>query len=79
MNSVNENDNYTQKAKSDFASSADSWICGYAKSYEGTIVTLETYQDGVKNRVKIPNVCRKFGIRYIDLLQFMREIGVKFL
>ncbi len=77
INSVNDNGNYKQSAKDEFASIADSWICSYALAYEATIVTLETYQIGVKNRVKIPNVCREFEIRYIDMLQFMREIGIR--
>lgn len=77
INSVNDNENYKQSAKDEFASIADSWLCSYALAYEATIVTLETYQVGVKNRVKIPNVCREFDIRYIDMLQFMREIGIR--
>lgn len=77
INSVNDNERYTQSAKNEFASIADSWLCAYALAYGSTIVTLETYQAGVKNRVKIPNVCKEFEIRYIDLLQFMREIGIR--
>lgn len=78
INSVNDNENYKQSAKDEFASIADSWICSYALAYGATIVTLETYQFAAKKRVKIPNVCREFDIRYIDMLQFMREIGIKF-
>lgn len=77
INSVNDNEKYTQSAKDEFASIADSWLCAYALAYGSAIVTLETYQAEVKNRVKIPNVCKEFDIRYIDLLQFMREIGIR--
>lgn len=77
INSVNNNGQYRQSAKDEFASIADSWLCAYGLAYEGTIVTLETYQEGVKNRIKIPNVCRDFNIKYINLLEFMREIGMK--
>lgn len=77
INSVNDNEDYKQSAKDEFASIADSWLCAYAFAYGATIVTLETYQAGVKNRIKIPNVCKEFDIRYIDLLQFMREIGIR--
>lgn len=78
INSVNNNGQYKQSAKDEFASIADSWLCAYGLAYEATIVTLETYQEGVRNRVKIPNVCREFDIRYIDMLEFMREIGMRF-
>ena len=40
-------------------------------------MTLEKYDDDIRRRVKIPNVCREFGIEYIDLLQFMREVGIR--
>jgi hypothetical protein len=76
INSVNGDEIHTQSAKQDFAMVADSWLCAYAMAYGSTLVTLETYQAGVKKKVKIPNVCKQFDIRYIDLLQFMRETGI---
>ncbi len=78
INSVNENEQYKQSAKDEFASIADSWLCAYGLAYKATIVTLETYQDGIRNKVKIPNICVAFDIRYIDMLTFMREIGMRF-
>ena len=42
--------------------------CSHAHGYSGA---------EIKRRIKIPNVCREFGIEYIDLLQFMREIGIR--
>ena len=77
INSVNDNEQYLQSAKREFASSADLWLCAYGLALGETIVTLETYDAEIKKRVKIPNVCREFGIRYIDLLQFMREMGIR--
>lgn len=77
INAVIENEQYKQSAKEEFASKADSWLCAYALAYGHTIVTLEKYQAEIKNRIKIPNVCVEFGIRYIDLLQFMREVGIR--
>lgn len=78
INSVNENEQYKQSAKDEFASIADSWLCAYALAHEATIVTLEVYQQAAKKRVKIPNIYEEFDIRYIDMLKFMREIGMKF-
>ena len=77
INSVNTNEQYMRSAKKEFASSADSWLCAYGLVYGETIVTLETYDAEIKKRVKIPNVCREFRVEYIDLLQFMREIGIR--
>lgn len=77
INSTNANEQYTPSAKKEFASSADSWLCAYGLAFGDTIVTLEKYEADIKKRVKIPNICREFGIKYIDLLQFMREIGIR--
>jgi hypothetical protein len=77
INSVNANEQYMPSAKKEFASSADSWLCAYGLAFGETIVTLETYDAEIKRRVKIPNVCREFGVEYIDLLQFMREISIR--
>lgn len=77
INSVNASERYTPSAKQEFASSADSWLCAYGLAFGETIVTLETYDAEIKKRVKIPNVCREFEVEYIDLLQFMREIGIR--
>lgn len=78
INSINSNMQYMQSAKDEFASIADSWLCAYALAYKATIVTLEVYQAAAKRRIKIPNVCNEFSIRYINMLKFMREIDMKF-
>ena len=77
INSVNDNEQYLQSAKMEFASSADLWLCAYGLALGETIVTSKTYDAEIKKRVKIPNICREFGIKYIDLLQFMREIAIR--
>ncbi len=78
IDSINDNTQYKQSAKDEFASIADSWLCAYAMAYNETVVTLESYQAGVKSKVKIPNICKAFNVRCIDLLQFMRENCFKF-
>ncbi len=77
ITSINNNERYKQSAKEEFASLPDSWLCAYGLAYGDKIVTLEKYQTEIKSRIKIPNVCREFGIEYIDLLQFMRELGIR--
>ncbi len=77
INSVNDSERYTPSAKEEFARVANSWLCAYALAYGSTIVTLETFDKDIKKRVKIPNVCEEFNIRYMGLPQFMREIGMR--
>lgn len=77
ISSINENKQYKQPAKDEFASIADSWLCAYGLAYNYTIVTYEKYSPNSKKRIMIPNICFEFDIKYIDLLQFMRETGFK--
>lgn len=78
ITSVQSNAQYTESAKRAFADKADSWLCALALAYGYVITTQEDYKPGAKNVVKIPNVCKEFNIPCINLLQFMREIGIRF-
>ena len=77
IQSVMDNDIYMEVAKSDFASVADSWICAHALSKGYVIVTQETFDQNCRRRVKIPNVCKEFDMEYINLIQFLRELGMR--
>jgi hypothetical protein len=55
---------------------ADTWLISYALAYNCKIVTFEKYSSDAKKSVKIPNVCKLFSIDYLDLYQFMREVGM---
>ncbi len=77
IQSVMDSETYMEAAKADFASVADSWICAHALAKGYVIVTQETFEPNCKKRVKIPNVCREFNIQYVNLIQFLREIGMR--
>lgn len=77
INFINESNQYSQSAKDEFASLADSWLCAYGLAFDYTIVTLEKLQINARRRVLIPNVCEEFDIKYIDLLQLMRDVGIR--
>ncbi len=77
INYVNNHETYRQSAKDEFARVADSWLCAYALAYGSTIVTLEALNRNEKTKIKIPNICEEFNIRYINLQQFMRDIGIR--
>lgn len=77
IQSVMDKDIYTSAAKADFASVADSWICAHALAKGYVVVTQETYDPNIKKRVKIPNVCKEFDVEYINMIQFLREIGMR--
>ncbi len=67
---------YSTSAKANFAraSNADAWLVAYAKVFNHTIVTFETYNSEEKKNIKIPVVCKEFGVDYINLHEFMRRM-----
>lgn len=71
--------NYKQEVAADFLSGADPWIVAICKVHEFTIVTKETYSEGIKKKVKIPNICKVFGVRYINDFEMIRELKAKFI
>lgn len=78
ITSVKENEQYKESAKAEFADVADSWLCAHAMTYDYIIVTQEIYEPDIKRKIKIPNICEEFNIDYINLLQFMKQIGIRF-
>ena len=68
---------YTQAAKMDFVSVADSWLIAEALSQSMTIITNEISDPQCKKRVKIPDVCIAVGVKYCDLNTAFRTLGVR--
>jgi hypothetical protein len=57
---------------------ADSWLVAYARKENLSIVTYEKSQPERKNRIKIPEPCTHFGIRYMDTIGMLRELEERF-
>ncbi len=71
---------FTEAAKHDFAraDNADAWLVAYAKAKGCVVVTHEQYKPEVKSKIPIPNICRAFGIQYVDTFTMLRQLGVTF-
>ena len=72
--------NFLQSAKDEFLETdlADPWLIAYAKKYNCVIVTHEVSQPQRKNRVKIPEPCLDFGVKFISPIQMFRELKETF-
>ena len=77
INDVINDSQYNPSAKTAFADSVNSWLITYAYANGYTIVTEEKYNPQIKRKVQIPNVCKKFGVRCINTIEFLREVGIK--
>lgn len=69
---------YLPEAKAEFAAGNDAWLIAYAKQHGLTVVTHETFDANIKNRVKIPNVCIEFGVPYIDTFDMLEALNTQF-
>lgn len=68
---------FTDAAKTDFASGADGWLVAYAKVNGCVVVTQEVFDPVIKRKVPIPNMCQAFGVPYIDTFDMLRKLGIK--
>ncbi len=71
---ISRSDHYLQKAIDEFlgADEADAWIVAYALKNDCIITTYEKSQPERKNKIKIPEPCESFGIRYLDTIEMFR-------
>lgn len=69
---------YLPEAKAEFAAGNDGWLIAYAKQHGLTVVTHETFDANIKNRVKIPNVCIAFDVPYIDTFDMLEALNTQF-
>ncbi len=77
---IYSNQHFMQSAKDEFLATdlADPWLIAYAKKHDCIIVTHEVSQPTRKNRIKIPEPCIHFNVRYISPIQMFRELKVTF-
>lgn len=79
---ISRNNHYNQNAINEFldADEADAFLVAYslADLNNRTIVTYETSDPNRKNKVKIPEPCNVFNVRFLNTMQMLRELGETF-
>lgn len=76
MNWVQGQARFTDAAKAEFASGADGWLVACAAARSFIVITHEQPAPESKTKVKIPDVCDAFGVRWGDTFSMLRELGV---
>jgi len=69
---------FSDAAKTEFATVADGWLIAYANVKGRIIVTQELPAPDAKSRVPIPNVCQEFDVSFVDTFTMLRQLGVRF-
>lgn len=71
--------NYNAANRDNFLGGADPWLIAKAKSTGATVVTHESMVPPESMKVKIPNVCREFGVKFIGTFQLLRILEARFI
>ena len=75
---VQQQSQFTQDAKAEFANKADAWLIAYAKAKNLILVTHEAPAPDSRRRVPIPSVCEAFDVPYVDTFTTLRDLEVQF-
>jgi len=72
--------------KDQFLRYADPWVIAQARAYKLTVVTAEIRNPNepinksthkINGQIKIPNVCEKLNIPWIDTFELLRRLNVR--
>jgi len=74
---VQSQERFSNFEKSRFADDVDAWVIAYAKANNATVVTHEVSAPK-STKVKIPDVCNHFNIRYTNTFDMLQKLGVVF-
>jgi|NGEPerStandDraft_8_1074529.scaffolds.fasta_scaffold11967_2 Domain of unknown function (DUF4411) len=77
-NWVQQEPQYRPEAKAEFAQAADPWLVAYAGAHGMMLVTQETPEPMSRKKVKIPDVCRQFGVMWANTFEMLEDLGVAF-
>ncbi|MCH8994000.1 MAG: DUF4411 family protein [Chloroflexi bacterium] len=67
-------DNYDESNARHFLDGADPWVIAHAKTRGGEVVTFEVRAPNSR-KVKIPDVCDRFGLECTDTYKMVRSLG----
>ena len=65
-------------ALDDFLRGADPWLVAKAKAIGATVVTHEKLNLAIRKKFLIPNVCRTFGVHWIDTFELLETLEARF-
>ena len=75
---VNNNQNFNSTAREEFMNSADRWLIAEARGSNMTVVTFETPSPRSRRIIKIPDVCKEFGVKITTLQTMLSREGARF-
>ena len=75
-NWVQNEPQFRPEAKAEFMKAADPWLVADAGAHGMMLVTQETLEPMSRKKVKIPDVCRQFGVTWANTFEMLEDLGV---
>ncbi len=75
---VMEHFEYSEPYRSNFLAVADPWLIAKAKTMGATVVTHEVLIPSGSKKVKIPNICREFGVDFCNTFDLLESGAAQF-
>ena len=69
---------YSEPNRSKFLGVADPLLIAKAKTVNGIVVTHESLVPDSSNKIKIPNICKEFGVEYCDTFDLLEILEAQF-
>jgi len=61
----------------DFMAGADPWLIAKAIATDAVVVTHESFNADIKKKFLIPNICKDFGVTWINTFELMQKLGAE--
>lgn len=78
MSWVQENPQYSDRAKAKFAKGADGWLVAHALLQPATVVTNEQPVPNSGEVIKLPDVCTQFEAHWKDIFSMLGSLNIQF-
>jgi hypothetical protein len=70
--------NFNPANRDNFLAKADPWLIAKAMSTGAVVVTHESTVSDATKKVKVPNICKQFGVKCINTFEFLRLTKARF-
>lgn len=70
--------NFNPGNRDQFLAKADPWLIAKAMVTGANVVTHESLVSDTTKKVKVPNICKQFGVGCINTFDFLRKTKAKF-
>ncbi len=65
-------------ALEEFMVGADPWLIAKAMTSNAIVVTHESFNMDCRKKFLIPNICRHFGVQWINTFELLHKLGAQF-